>query len=72
MPETLTFHVPADAPKRDLRRVEQEAEVARRNAQIRRRYPGLRDQHGRDAAMEALADRHDVSPRTVWRVVYDG
>jgi transcriptional regulator GlxA family with amidase domain len=71
MPEILTFHAPADAPERDLRRLEQDAEVARRNAQIDRRYPNLRDQYGRDAAMEALADRHDVSPRTVRRVVYE-
>jgi transcriptional regulator GlxA family with amidase domain len=62
--------MPADAPERDLRRVRQNAEVAERNAQIRRDYPELRDEHGREKAMRQLAERHHCSPRTVERAVY--
>jgi transcriptional regulator GlxA family with amidase domain len=70
MPDTLTFEVPSDAPERDLRRVRQETRVARRNAQIRRKYPKLRDEHGRKKAMRRLANRYNCSPRTVERAVY--
>jgi hypothetical protein len=70
MAETVTFEVPADAPDRDLERVEREASVARRNAEIRRRYESLRDEHGRMDAYEQLSDAYHVSPRQVRRIVY--
>ena len=70
MSDTIRIEVPADAPERDLRRVRQEAQVARRNARIRSEYPDLRDKHGRDSAFEKLAEQHDCSCRTVRRVVY--
>lgn len=70
MAETVTFEVPVDAPDRDLERVEREASVARRNAEIRRRYESLRDEHGRMDAYEQLADTYHVSPRQVRRIVY--
>jgi hypothetical protein len=72
MPDTITFEVPADAPERDLRRVRQEVEVARRRAQIREAYPDLRDEYGRDEAMRRLKERHDCSRREVRFAVYGG
>lgn len=70
MPDTITIEVPSDAPDRDLRRVRQEAEVATKRAKMRRAYPDLRDEYGRDEAMRRLASRHCCSPRTVERAIY--
>lgn len=72
MPDTIQIEVPADAPDRDISRVEREAQVATRRAQIKRQYPGLRDQHGRDKALEILQERHGESVRTIRRVLYGG
>lgn len=70
MSEQITISVPADARERDLRRVEQQAEVARRNAAINREYPTLRDEHGRRKALRLLAQKHNCSVSTVKHVLY--
>jgi len=68
MPDTIVIEVPADAPDRDLDRVEREAAVARRNAEIRRRYEQM--QGDRMTRYERLADEYHISERQVQRVVY--
>jgi len=72
MAETVTIEIPADAPEKDVRRVRQRADLARRNATIRRRYPSLRDKHGRKEAIKRLADRFCCSTSTVKHVIYRG
>ena len=66
----MTVSIPEDASERDERRVRQAAERAKRNAEIREAYPTLRDEHGRDEALEILAERHACSPATVREVLY--
>lgn len=68
MPDTITFEVPGDAPERDLDRIEREVSVARRNAEINRRYNQMDgDRMGR---YERLADEYHVSERQVRRIIY--
>jgi len=68
MPTTITIEVPADAPDRDLERVEREAAVARRNAEIRRRYEQM--QGDRMTCYKRLAEDYHISERQVQRVLY--
>lgn len=42
--------------------------LAERNAAIVRDYPGLRDAHGREVALDTLGKRHSIAPDTVWTV----
>jgi len=70
MPDTITIEVPANAPDRDLDRVEREAAVARRRAKIREDYPDLRDEHGREGAFKVLQERYGESRRTLKRIIY--
>jgi len=64
MPDTLP--IPDAASEQDAKRIKH----VNRNLQIRRSYPNLRDEHGRDQALQILSDRHDVSPGTARRIVY--
>jgi len=61
-----TLPIPDAASERDAQRIRQ----VNRNVAIRRSYPELRDEYGRDKALEILADRHNVSPGTARRIVY--
>jgi len=65
----MTITLPDGATDRERRRVQQEAERVRRNAQIREAYPALREKHGWREAMQVLADRHNCSSSTVRAVV---
>jgi len=62
--------LPEDATDDDVRRVRETARIVRRNVRIRRQYPGLRDEHGRDKAFRRLAEQHCCSVSTVREVVY--
>jgi len=68
MSDEITITIPADAPERDVDRVEREAAVARRNAEIVRRY----HQMGGDrmTRYERLAKSYHVSTRQVRRIIY--
>ena len=70
--ESIRFEVPADAPERDLRRVQQEVDTAERNALIKRQYQRLKSECTHQKAFQILADRHNTSTRTVRRVVWGG
>jgi len=72
MSQQKVITLPEDATADDVRRVKETARIARRNAHIRRQYPGLRDEVGQKEAMKRLADRHCCSTRTVRRVVWGG
>ena len=67
MPDTITIEVPKDAPDRDLDRVEREAAVARRNAEIVRRYHQM--QGDRMVRYRRLAEEYPVSERQVRRII---
>lgn len=64
MPDTLP--VPDELPERDRQRVEH----VNRNIRIRSAYPSLRDEHGRDEALQRIAQKEDVSTALVREVVY--
>ena len=70
MSEEEVVTLPADATEDDVRRVRETARIVRRNVRIRREYPGLRDEFGRDEAFNRLAERHSCSVSTVREVVY--
>jgi len=70
MSDQPTVTLPTDATEDDVRRVKETARIVRRNVRIRRQYPALRDEHGRDEAFERLSDRHHCSVSTVREVVY--
>lgn len=53
--------------EQDRRRIDQ----VRRNARIRHSYPDLRDEHGRDEALQILSERYSVSPSTARLIVYE-
>lgn len=62
-----TLPVPAEASEKDRQRIQQ----VNRNIQIRRAYPDLRDEHGRNEAFRKLARRYNVEPPTVKAIVYE-
>jgi hypothetical protein len=65
MPDTI--NIPDRASEHDARRIRH----VNRNLRIRRDYPALRDEHGRDEALERLAEREGCSTWTVQEVVYE-
>jgi len=70
MSEQEVVTLPEDATEGDVRRVRETARIVRRNVRIRRQYPGLRDEHGRDEAFRRLAEKYCCSAATVRKVVY--
>ena len=60
-----------DATDDDVRRVRETARIVRRNVRIRRQYPELRDEYGRDEAFRRLAEKHHCSIWTVRDILYD-
>jgi hypothetical protein len=72
MPDMITFEVPADAPEADLRSVRHATDRAREKAQIRRRYPALREKHGWEGALEKLAAETRYSKSFIRKIVYRG
>jgi len=66
MSNTDLLPAPEEASERDRQRLDQ----VRRNVRIRRQYPPLRDEHGREKALQILSDRHDVTPGTARRIIY--
>jgi len=66
--ETITL--PEDATDDDIRRLKETARIIRRNIRIRRQYPDLRDEYGRDEAFRRLKEQHSCSVSTVREVVY--
>jgi hypothetical protein len=70
MSEQEVVTLPEDATEGDVRRVKETARIVRRNVRIRRQYPELRDEVGRDEAFRRLARKHCCSVSTVREVVY--
>jgi len=71
MPDTIKITIPADTPERDRERVHRAAKVARRYAEIRRKYEAMtEDGHTGKEAEQELSDQYPVSARQVRRIVY--
>ena len=64
MPDTLD--IPEGLPAPDRNRMKR----VNRNIKIRNVYPSLRDKHGREGALQILAERHGLSPASVREVIY--
>jgi hypothetical protein len=59
------LQVPDEASEKDRQRIMQ----VRRNCEIRRDYPDLREKHGWEEARKLLAERYSVSRHTVQMVL---
>ena len=64
MPDTLD--IPEGASEKDRQRIKQ----VNRNLRIRAAYDDLRDEYGRDEALQILSSRHNLEPTTVKAILY--
>jgi CRISPR/Cas system-associated endoribonuclease Cas2 len=70
MSSTLpVYDIPEEASERDLQRIRDAVDIAKRNARIRVQYSEFREKYGWETALEMLADRFPVTKWTAKKIV---